>query len=357
MRLPCPQCHRPASIDARSCSCGYLFVADHTPQIKAKLPDLKRIVPELTSTVRKFPQRPQTNENASAADDPVKETVVFSIPEIAEERAVTPSSVSYEDSRDDEILGLNGLTTVVSEAEEDRPVVVRRGFRFALAGAALAGVIAVLGGISAYQNGGSPNLFLKQASVETAPSESAPISEPVVSNGETPPAVQSSADVVADEPQPVDQTINSADSETRQENVKQEIAEGDKVVEERRAPEEPNSASNLPVPESVEKEKRSGTETTTNSAVATAKCADGTFSYRKTRSGACAYRGGVAEWLDGKNDGSSSLGSQTNKQPVKTQTAEKPVEAGRKFVLGSRGGCYYLGPTGNKNYVDKSFCN
>ncbi|MBC7899151.1 MAG: DUF3761 domain-containing protein [Saprospiraceae bacterium] len=75
----------------------------------------------------------------------------------------------------------------------------------------------------------------------------------------------------------------------------------------------------------------------TNSAVPLAQCSDGTYSY--TKSGTCAYRGGVSSWLDG------------SKSPAKV------VKGERSYVLGSRGGCYYLKPGGSKIYVDKNLCN
>src|SRR5215213_5506522 len=40
----------------------------------------------------------------------------------------------------------------------------------------------------------------------------------------------------------------------------------------------------------------------------------------------------------------------TDPSPPKTDTAD------RKYVKGPRGGCYYLGTTGEKKYVDKKFC-
>lgn len=70
-----------------------------------------------------------------------------------------------------------------------------------------------------------------------------------------------------------------------------------------------------------------------------ARCADGTYSYSASRAAACSGRGGVSEWLSG----------------------EKPVSnAGSKnvaYILGPRGGCYYLDSSGRKVYVEKKFCN
>lgn len=71
-----------------------------------------------------------------------------------------------------------------------------------------------------------------------------------------------------------------------------------------------------------------------------AKCADGTLYYGSGRRGACSGRGGVADWLGG---GTAA--------PAKTAAAQ------RKYMLGPRGGCYYVTASGSKSYVDKSLCN
>jgi endonuclease YncB( thermonuclease family) len=71
---------------------------------------------------------------------------------------------------------------------------------------------------------------------------------------------------------------------------------------------------------------------------ATARCNDGSLSYRASRSGSCSGNGGVAEWLSGPGTPAAS------------------TSGDRKYVLGSRGGCYYIRPSGSKTYVDKKLC-
>jgi hypothetical protein len=36
---------------------------------------------------------------------------------------------------------------------------------------------------------------------------------------------------------------------------------------------------------------------------------------------------------------------------------QETEKANRKYLLGAKGGCYYLNSAGNKAYVDKEFCN
>ena len=36
---------------------------------------------------------------------------------------------------------------------------------------------------------------------------------------------------------------------------------------------------------------------------------------------------------------------------------ELPFAPNRKYILGERGGCYYINPTGNKTYVNRSYCS
>jgi endonuclease YncB( thermonuclease family) len=74
---------------------------------------------------------------------------------------------------------------------------------------------------------------------------------------------------------------------------------------------------------------------------ATARCLDGTYSFRKTRSGSCAYHGGDAEWLN------------EAKVPKKKAAANSTTH---KYILGPRGGCYFINASGNRTYVDRSLC-
>ena len=69
-----------------------------------------------------------------------------------------------------------------------------------------------------------------------------------------------------------------------------------------------------------------------------ARCADGTYSYSASKSAACAGRGGVGEWIgEGK--------------AAPTTPARQAA-----YVLGPRGGCYYLDGSSKKIYVEKKYC-
>lgn len=81
-----------------------------------------------------------------------------------------------------------------------------------------------------------------------------------------------------------------------------------------------------------------------------ARCGDGTFSYVRSRGGACAYRGGVVEWLAGSDP--SVKKPAESKPPANTGQ----VSGAKTYQLGPRGGCYYISASGSKTYVDKSLC-
>ncbi|MEP7076620.1 MAG: DUF3761 domain-containing protein [Acidobacteriota bacterium] len=95
-----------------------------------------------------------------------------------------------------------------------------------------------------------------------------------------------------------------------------------------------------PKPE-VEKPRPAGPKPVVSQAGpgATARCNDGSYSYRVSRPGSCSGNGGVAEWL------------QAEKAPVRTDPTTT-----KKYMLGPRGGCFYLNSSGSKTYVDKGLC-
>jgi endonuclease YncB( thermonuclease family) len=74
--------------------------------------------------------------------------------------------------------------------------------------------------------------------------------------------------------------------------------------------------------------------------VPTARCQDGTVSYSPSRSGACSSHGGVVDWQDDSKKSSAAK--------------VKPLE--KKYLLGSRGGCYFVNSNGTKIYVDRKMC-
>jgi hypothetical protein len=70
-----------------------------------------------------------------------------------------------------------------------------------------------------------------------------------------------------------------------------------------------------------------------------ARCADGTYSFVASKSAACSGRGGVSEWMSG------------DKAPAATTPAKQAA-----YVLGPRGGCYYLDSSNKKVYVENKYC-
>lgn len=70
-----------------------------------------------------------------------------------------------------------------------------------------------------------------------------------------------------------------------------------------------------------------------------ARCSDGTYSFSASKSAACSGRGGVSEWMSG------------DKPSVGTTPAKQAA-----YVLGPRGGCYYLDSSNKKIYVEKKYC-
>ena len=77
---------------------------------------------------------------------------------------------------------------------------------------------------------------------------------------------------------------------------------------------------------------------------ATAKCADGTFSFSRIQDDVCSRHGGVSEWL-------AAVGKSVEAKAVEAKTTE------RTYILGPRGGCYYVTASGRRNYVNKEKCS
>ncbi len=102
----------------------------------------------------------------------------------------------------------------------------------------------------------------------------------------------------------------------------------------------PSLIVNQPTPKSDSPTPKSESRTTNSSGNATARCGDGTLSYSASRSGACSNHGGVAAWLNGSN----------------SPTGSADANGKKTYILGSRGGCYYINSNGKKNYVDQSLC-
>lgn len=69
-----------------------------------------------------------------------------------------------------------------------------------------------------------------------------------------------------------------------------------------------------------------------------ARCADGTYSFSASKAAACSGRGGVREWIADSKAASNA--------PARQST----------YVLGPRGGCYYLNSSNTKVYVEAKYC-
>lgn len=305
------------------------------------MPELKRVVPGFKPIVHKFPA-----PSANTASAEVQETAKISTSkESANKDAISvPVASAPKEYAESEP---NGLTTVYSEPQLGFLPPGKYGlFTYVLAGTSVIAIAIVLGGLMLLNSWGAgaaetPNQTRASEVPSLKTEESAPSAEAkpdISTDGGFAFSNEETADIVRDTGPSIDENSKASHKKP----VEQPKPVG--LLAER-------AHENSKEIVSTEKAATANTVETANTAVATARCADGTFSYRKTRSGTCSHRGGVAEWLDGSK-------ASTKPAEVKQAKSEVPLSNGeRKFILGSRGGCYYLGPTGNKNYVDKSFCN
>jgi hypothetical protein len=70
-----------------------------------------------------------------------------------------------------------------------------------------------------------------------------------------------------------------------------------------------------------------------------------------------------AQYVRGPRGGCYTVGKSGRRQYVdrsmcggKSATAPVAPAAGKIYILGPRGGCYYVSPSGRKQYVDHSLC-
>lgn len=147
-----------------------------------------------------------------------------------------------------------------------------------------------------------------------------------------------------------DYNYKSAISKTKIETKSSESQIESKLKKEstNRFPEITNSKSfnekpNLPAAKTdLPETKNINPEPTVKFATLSAKCSDGTLSYSATRIGTCSRHGGVAEWLNSKNAEAAASSNNPNK---------------RAYILGPKGGCYYINGSGKKTYVLKEKCD
>lgn len=347
MRLPCPRCHNPASIEARVCSCGYRFVADPLPRVKHQMPELKEVIPGFQPIVHKIPIK-QDRKVFSGHPGNGGKNIVYLKPEThalgkSERKDIVADNVVEEPPTDDRyidsILPLAGLTTITSQSlSDDGWLNFKRGLKYLILTIIAVGIIGVVGGIIAVDKQTLQGFVDSPSAAFQTP---IPV-EPVRVDETVKPDPQSEPERIAiDEHTSEQQTFRSEKNGTGQKLS--EGTSGDPQVVERDTRVEPDNLNGT-----------STADLPRNTATAKARCGDGTYSYRDSRNGVCSYRGGVAEWLDGSGD----VASKTSELSRGKKTADaRPDDPSRKFILGARGGCYYLGSTGSKNYVDKSFCN
>lgn len=63
------------------------------------------------------------------------------------------------------------------------------------------------------------------------------------------------------------------------------------------------------------------------------------------------------DFRDGKKTGNAPPVDTVEAATAPAAGSSRTDASGRTYILGPRGGCYYLSASGKKNYVDKSYCN
>lgn len=346
--LPCPKCSRPNPVEARICGCGHWFLRDTAPPAEQKkFPALNVLMPELLAepSNRTVSHRAQDQpvrgrpRSAPEMESPEKATALVTEQRSEpitkpETQAASPTIVS---SRSAEERGLPVYREITAPGFGDGSS-RRRWPVFLSVGAVISAVVAgaFWSGVIGPQATQPSNNF---AAVPVAVNE-----QKEDDRAEEQPAV---ADV---EPETEDVAVQPEN--TVKDDVRLSASEKDPVPTSKTGQIRPieNTAASantgdetvelVPIPAAPEKNETQPQPKAANKAVPVARCNDGTYSYRSSRGEVCGQRGGVAEML-------GSGGSKKDPAPRENRT----------YILGPRGGCYYLGKTGSKVYVDKKFCN
>ncbi|MBX3289566.1 MAG: hypothetical protein KF855_09495 [Acidobacteria bacterium] len=346
--IPCPKCKRPNPVEARICGCGYWFMKEPGASEQGNFPALHVLMPDIQANLArkasiKTPPRQETVQDAP--EMPVRETPAIK-PEPVAAVNVPPIVPVKLDNRTAEERGL----PVFREISAPRNGASRgRRLRMVVS----AGTVVLLL-IAAGVWGGAFDRFRTQqpassfvalppadehAEKENNEKEADRNAEPEMS------AVNTSQPEEASE-----QNTVAAEEGARQPATTERNVTPTGRTEQRQTtaiPAENTSASAIdndvvelvPVPVTP-KPAEAQPPKAANKAVPVARCNDGTYSYRSSRGEVCGQRGGVAEML-------GSGGGTKNTAPVENRT----------YILGPRGGCYYLSKSGAKVYVDKKFCN
>ncbi|MBX3244168.1 MAG: hypothetical protein KF685_06900 [Acidobacteria bacterium] len=345
--IPCPKCKRPNPVEARICGCGHWFMKEPAASEEGNFPALHVLMPDIQAnlTRKASVKTPQQAEHVQETTErPVRETQVAR-PEPIAEASVSPIVQMKLDNRTAEERGLpvfREITAPRNGAGRSRRLRVLVSTFTAVFLLIAAGVWG--GAFDRFRTQQPASSFVAMPPVEESSKPETNDKEAQLNAAPEMSAANTSLpeDAAEQNTSGTDDAIRSAQhdknvtptgrTEQRQSFVPAEnnsaVAANDEAVELVPVPVTPKQAESQPQPKA------------SNKAVPVARCNDGTYSYRSSRGEVCGQRGGVAEML-------GSGGSTKNTAPAENRT----------YVLGPRGGCYYMSKSGAKVYVDKKFCN
>jgi len=347
----CPSCNSQIPYEDSGCLCGHPEDQIEEATV-ARFPDLKLVgqndapemrffaADELDEFSEAFEELDSMNDLADARAKELPNAIELpaEVPENTTAPTITETVPSFQTHIERPPL----TQTIVIE----RPVEKGNPFLSWLQMASLLGVAAFGGGLAVY-------LFTPTAVQQTSTSRPADANTGVTDLVSTDAFVsRSSSGSAADEPlvpenKPLDETqrekpVHSLNLPTRlmPETNNENTGQSPSTVTDTQLDSDKALSNSTPAVES-NKEAKVGAYMVERPAgrKPTAKCADGTFSYASSKSAACTQRGGVTEWL-----GDGKAPSITNAPNV-------------AYILGPKGGCYYLSRSNEKIYVDKKHCN
>lgn len=324
--LPCPKCRQPNPVEAASCKCGHRFFTDPIDADEYSFPPIQVALPELQLTAR-----------TTAASAPAK----ISEPPPPTASPERPLSEALQPKQPIDIRRASSIhaapvyreLSILAESQPER----LPKWRLLVPAGAIAAALAIAGVWSGY--------FGAIESVFGVSSDKVPVAEQPSASVDDGSAVVAAeeADTTASE-----NSSSSVDEQMRSDMPGTIVDEGRGSVRRDSLGSPRTSAPRTFAPadgNALAERSASATETapaepraSANRAAPVALCGDGTYSYSKSGD-PCAQRGGVAERF-------------TPGRPV---TEVTPPEA-RTYILGPRGGCYYLNSSGRKVYVNKELC-
>ncbi len=330
--LPCPKCKKPNPIEARICACGHWFIKRNAVQSRpfTGRPDL---LAELKLERPRF-KKLEVPAAATVQPDIPPETPAVATPQVdgSSETPSTPTIVPKTETAD---IGDFLASVVESTPRRNRTRIVlpmAATFCLLILAAAWNGFFGVISVSS-----------IEAPAAQTVPE---PVFAPVGQNAASESARPEAADgLIAETPaNPQEESLSEIRTLIPSLPKETEAAAEHRDV----TPKLANSNAATPSPSSDEPETKPAepaeVETVPKRAAPLAVCGDGTYSYGSSRGEMCAQRGGVSQWLNGA-------------KAAQNPTSAKPPVGNRSYVLGPRGGCYYLGASGKKVYVDKGLCS